>query len=147
MNTNGDLIIAPWSAEQVEALNLFQKYGRFHPFTCSRGHGRLTATTGRLALRPLRLRAELGARVHDRTRGPLVSDWTPEDLAAEQERRAEVEADGICPDSGYKIAKCWRTICDCAYAPPVKCAHCRVKVWDMVDHLRRRHDPTRKRSA
>jgi hypothetical protein len=27
-------IRAPWTPEQVEALNRFQKSGRFHPFTC-----------------------------------------------------------------------------------------------------------------
>jgi hypothetical protein len=37
--TNGpDLIHAPWSAEQVTALNAFQHHGRMHPFTCGATH-------------------------------------------------------------------------------------------------------------
>lgn len=27
-------IEAPWTPEQVEALNTFQRSGQFHPFTC-----------------------------------------------------------------------------------------------------------------
>jgi hypothetical protein len=29
---------APWTDEQVAALNVFQNQGRFHPFTCGRDH-------------------------------------------------------------------------------------------------------------
>lgn len=29
-----ELIRAPWTPEQVEALNLFQRDGLMHPFTC-----------------------------------------------------------------------------------------------------------------
>ncbi|MFE0353631.1 hypothetical protein ACFW2I_09065 [Streptomyces nigra] len=46
-----DLIHAPWSAEQVTALNAFQHYGRMHPFTCGAEHASgqspvLVATNG-----------------------------------------------------------------------------------------------------
>lgn len=41
-------INAPWTDEQVRALNAFQERGRFHPFTCGAEHHRsspvLTAT-------------------------------------------------------------------------------------------------------
>ncbi|MGA5330977.1 hypothetical protein ACPCJT_20330 [Streptomyces griseoincarnatus] len=45
------LIYAPWTAEQVTALNAFQHHGRMHPFTCGAEHasGRspvLIATNG-----------------------------------------------------------------------------------------------------
>lgn len=30
------IIRAPWSAGQVEALNRYQKDGRFHPYTCGK---------------------------------------------------------------------------------------------------------------
>jgi hypothetical protein len=33
-----DLIHAPWTAEQVTALNAFQHHGRMHPFTCGATH-------------------------------------------------------------------------------------------------------------
>lgn len=29
-----DKIVAPWTQEQVDALNRYQREGRFHPFTC-----------------------------------------------------------------------------------------------------------------
>jgi hypothetical protein len=32
------LIFAPWTKEQVEALNLFQMADYFHPFTCPNDH-------------------------------------------------------------------------------------------------------------
>jgi hypothetical protein len=38
------MITAPWTPEQVDALNRYQQAGRFHPFTCPEGHGSLTAT-------------------------------------------------------------------------------------------------------
>jgi hypothetical protein len=31
---HGEMIKAPFTAEQVEALNQYQKSGKFHPFTC-----------------------------------------------------------------------------------------------------------------
>jgi hypothetical protein len=31
-------ITAPWTAEQVDALNRFQRLGHFHPFTCIEAH-------------------------------------------------------------------------------------------------------------
>jgi len=34
-----DLVTAPWTAEQVESLNGFQRSGVMHPFTCSGGGG------------------------------------------------------------------------------------------------------------
>lgn len=34
-----DIITAPWTTEQVDALNRFQRSGMFHPFTCGAGHG------------------------------------------------------------------------------------------------------------
>lgn len=45
MNIDG-ITRAPWTFEQVEALNRFQKCGRFHPFTCGNnsGHQDLLAT-------------------------------------------------------------------------------------------------------
>ncbi|NUR03417.1 MAG: hypothetical protein HOY79_44945 [Streptomyces sp.] len=33
-----DKIYAPWTPEQVEALNRFQQYGGMHPFTCGNDH-------------------------------------------------------------------------------------------------------------
>lgn len=33
-----DKIIPPWSVEQVDALNEYQKSRRFHPFTCGSGN-------------------------------------------------------------------------------------------------------------
>jgi len=38
-------IDAPWTPEQVAALQAGQEGGRFHPYTCSNGCGPLTATT------------------------------------------------------------------------------------------------------
>lgn len=32
-------IFAPWTPEQVAALNAFQKRGQFHPFTCGNAYG------------------------------------------------------------------------------------------------------------
>lgn len=32
------IALAPWTPEQVEALNRFQQSGRFHPFTCPTAH-------------------------------------------------------------------------------------------------------------
>jgi hypothetical protein len=32
------IIVPPWTEEEVEALNQYQKRGLFHPFTCGRGH-------------------------------------------------------------------------------------------------------------
>jgi hypothetical protein len=45
-----DTLQAPWTPEQVAALNVFQRSGRFHPYTCGRrsehaGEGVLLATT------------------------------------------------------------------------------------------------------
>lgn len=34
-----DRLVAPWSGEQVDALNGYQAEGRFHPFTCGRDRG------------------------------------------------------------------------------------------------------------
>ncbi len=34
MNDNNNTIQVPFSTQQVEDLNTFQKNGRFHPFTC-----------------------------------------------------------------------------------------------------------------
>jgi hypothetical protein len=34
-----DFIIAPWTDEQVELINLFQERGKFHPYTCSGSGG------------------------------------------------------------------------------------------------------------
>ncbi len=34
-----DRITAPWTAQQVSALNLYQRKGRFHPFTCGGERG------------------------------------------------------------------------------------------------------------
>ena len=36
---SGDLARVPWSADQVESLNGFQRAGVWHPFTCSGGGG------------------------------------------------------------------------------------------------------------
>jgi hypothetical protein len=36
MNTS--IITAPWTPEQVDALNLYQKTGHMHPFTCGSGN-------------------------------------------------------------------------------------------------------------
>jgi hypothetical protein len=41
---SGGRIYAPWTAEQVEALNRWQASGVWHPFTCPDGHGPLMAT-------------------------------------------------------------------------------------------------------
>lgn len=48
------MLKAPWTQEQVDALNRFQESGQFHPFTCGSGNrcddkhldgeGRLVAT-------------------------------------------------------------------------------------------------------
>lgn len=32
-------IYAPWTEEQVDGLNRFQRSGKFHPFTCGIAHG------------------------------------------------------------------------------------------------------------
>ena len=32
-------IVAPWTPEQVDALNAYQASGRFHPYTCPHGCG------------------------------------------------------------------------------------------------------------
>lgn len=45
-----DLVRAPWTAEQVAALNDWQKNDAVHPFTCANDHGtqedrELVATT------------------------------------------------------------------------------------------------------
>jgi hypothetical protein len=37
-------IKAPWSKDQVAALNAYQHAGVFHPFTCGNGSHTLTAT-------------------------------------------------------------------------------------------------------
>ena len=39
-------VYAPWTDEQVVALNRFQQSGQFHPFTCGNdsGHAVLVAT-------------------------------------------------------------------------------------------------------
>jgi hypothetical protein len=34
------MVLAPWSADQVDSLNGFQRSGAFHPFTCPREHER-----------------------------------------------------------------------------------------------------------
>jgi hypothetical protein len=33
-----DVIEAPWTGEQVDALNVFQRHGKVHPFTCGNDH-------------------------------------------------------------------------------------------------------------
>lgn len=33
------IIFAPWTKEQVDGLNRYQKSGLFHPFTCANDHG------------------------------------------------------------------------------------------------------------
>jgi hypothetical protein len=38
LTVNTDLIYAPWTDEQVTALNGFQHHGRMHPFTCGAVH-------------------------------------------------------------------------------------------------------------
>jgi len=42
-----------------------------------------------------------------------MNEWTPERIAREEERRKALVDKGICPDSGYTIKRCKRTICDC----------------------------------
>lgn len=42
-----------------------------------------------------------------------MSEWTPEAIAAEETRRAQSEAAGICPDSGLRILACQASVCDC----------------------------------
>jgi len=37
------MIQAPWTPEQVDALNHYQNEGWMHPFTCPNGHGNLLA--------------------------------------------------------------------------------------------------------
>lgn len=37
--SSDDFIRAPWTDDQVEALNKFQKSRKFHPFTCGNRHG------------------------------------------------------------------------------------------------------------
>jgi hypothetical protein len=69
-----------------------------------------------------------------------MSEWTPEAVQAEAERRAAAEANGMCPDSGYSIEVCWAVeLCDCAYAPPSRCETCGLRVWDTEDHAFRAH--------
>jgi hypothetical protein len=41
---NGDFIQAPWTGEQVDALNRFQRAGDVHEFTCRHDHGGLDRT-------------------------------------------------------------------------------------------------------
>jgi hypothetical protein len=36
--TVADIIRAPWTQEVADALNAFQRAGRFHPFTCGSGN-------------------------------------------------------------------------------------------------------------
>jgi hypothetical protein len=43
-NQVGDKIFAPFTDEQVAALNCYQKYGDFHPFTCCSHEGCQRAT-------------------------------------------------------------------------------------------------------
>jgi hypothetical protein len=38
MMTTPEQIIAPWTPEQVDALNAFQRYDFRHPFTCPNEH-------------------------------------------------------------------------------------------------------------
>jgi hypothetical protein len=69
-----------------------------------------------------------------------MTDWTPKALEAEYERRREIEARGLCPDSGYSIGKCWAVdLCDCSFEPPNRCLQCGTEVWDLGEHDRRRH--------
>jgi hypothetical protein len=42
-------------------------------------------------------------------------------------------------DDVYHRALLWKTICDCAWAPPTRCHPCRIEVWDLPDHTRRHH--------
>lgn len=34
-----EVLVAPWSAEQVDQLNIYQRRGSFHEFTCGNQHG------------------------------------------------------------------------------------------------------------
>lgn len=43
---------APWTPEQVQALNDYQNEGWMHPFSCPRGHGNLVATVEGWICRP-----------------------------------------------------------------------------------------------
>ena len=38
------MITAPWTKEQVDALNAFQRDSRAHPFTCPNDHGQADRT-------------------------------------------------------------------------------------------------------
>lgn len=40
------MLKAPWTDEQVDHLNAFQRSGAFHPFTCGKCRNDLVATTG-----------------------------------------------------------------------------------------------------
>lgn len=53
-------IFAPWSPEQVEALNLYQKSGAFHPFTSEHSGADLIATVDGWV---------------ETQGGPVVQDW------------------------------------------------------------------------
>lgn len=37
-NVKPDVVLAPWTQDVVDALNAFQRAGRFHPFTCGSGN-------------------------------------------------------------------------------------------------------------
>lgn len=39
-------VIAPWTAEQVAALNRWQRLGYVHPFTCPNGWNLVATTAG-----------------------------------------------------------------------------------------------------
>lgn len=76
-----------------------------------------------------------GAQTPARAGSVTGRDWTPAELAAEAERRAELEAAGTCPDSGDTIAECWGSgLCDCAWIAPVRCGACGVHVWNIGRH-------------
>lgn len=69
-----------------------------------------------------------------------MAEWTEAELAREGERRLQMEAHGLCPDSGYTIQRCWETdLCDCAWSDPARCDECPLVVWDLPDHKRRLH--------
>lgn len=43
----------------------------------------------------------------------MTTEWTPEDIAAEEAKREACWAGGICPDSGATILVCQASCCDC----------------------------------